>query len=50
MTEEERLNWMYWDAMAEGTDNPLFKLYYLIRMKGVELWSKLKTREKIKRF
>ena len=32
----EQLNIMYWDAKVEGTINPILKLYYFLRMKGLE--------------
>lgn len=44
MTEEKRLKWMYFDACYEGTNNPFLRLYYLGRMKWIELWDKRKDK------
>lgn len=40
----DRLYFLYFDALYEHEDNPILKLYYYIRMKGVELWIRLKRR------
>lgn len=37
MNREQRIRWMYFDAKMEGTSNPVIRLYYWLRMKGVEL-------------
>jgi hypothetical protein len=44
ISEQERLNleYVYWDSLFEGEENPLIRLYYWIRMKGVEIWKNLK--------
>ena len=46
---ETRLKLMFLDALIEGTNNRLLKLYYYLRMKGFELCLKLKTKNMIKK-
>jgi hypothetical protein len=36
MTIEERLNWIYWDAQYEGTNNFILRIYYRFRMRLIE--------------
>ena len=36
MDEEARMQWMYYDALAEGTYNPFKRLYYRLKMRGLE--------------
>lgn len=42
----DRLHFLYFDSLYELEGNPILKLYYYIRMKGVELyiWIKLQKR------
>ena len=42
----DRLHFLYFDALYELEDNPILKLYYYIRMRGVELWIKLKQKKR----
>ncbi len=36
MTDEQRVLWMYYDALAEGTYNPIKRLYYRLKMWRIE--------------
>lgn len=42
MDTKNRLKWMLADAESELTKNPFMKLYYYFRMKGYEIWEKIK--------
>ena len=36
MTLKQRGHWLYWDAMFEGSSNPLLRVYYRLRMRIIE--------------
>ena len=42
----DRLHFLYFDNLYELEGNPILKLYYYIRMRGVELWIKLKQKKR----
>ena len=44
-----RLLKLYYYLRMKGTDNRLLKLYYYLRMRGFELCLKLKTKNMIKK-